>query len=134
VKNRGGSSKEAVGEVTRRGFLRACGTAVIAYIGALPLVTHVREALAAAPVWTQIPNQNWQVGVPVNVDLASYCTDADGDRLTFTLDRPLPPGVTLNGSVISGTPSAPFSATSFIATADDADSVPPAAIKDLRDG
>ena len=72
-----------------------------------------------APVWTTIPDQVWVVGVPVHLDLAQYCTDPDGDALTFALSLSLPAGLTLTGSVISGIPSAVFAATSFTATADD---------------
>jgi hypothetical protein len=72
-----------------------------------------------APVWTTIPDQVWVVGVPVNLDLASYCSDPDGDALTYTLSAALPDGVTLTGSVISGTPTGVFAAASFTATADD---------------
>ena len=122
------------GATTRRGFLKTCGTAAIAFVGAAPLGTLVRKAWAAVPVWTTIPAQVWTVGVPVRLDLAAYCTDADGDPLSFTLDQPLPPGVALNGGVISGTPSGPFSARPFVATGDDqGDSVPPAAPTDLRE-
>lgn len=71
------------------------------------------------PAWTSVPDQTWVVGVPVLLDLAAYCTDPDGDALTFSLDLALPPGLTLSGSVISGTPTAVFATASFTATADD---------------
>jgi len=70
-------------------------------------------------VWTTIPVQNWVAGQPVFLDLADYASDADGDSLTFSLDIALPKGVTLNGSIISGTPEAPMEATSYVASADD---------------
>jgi hypothetical protein len=72
-----------------------------------------------APSWTAIPNQTWIVGVPVYLDLASYCSDPDGDALTFAVAQSLPPGLTLNGSVISGTPTAPFATQVFTFDADD---------------
>lgn len=72
-----------------------------------------------APVWSVIPDQTWVVGVPVLLDLAAYCTDPDGDALSFSLDLALPPGVTLSGSVISGTPTAEFAQATFVATAAD---------------
>jgi hypothetical protein len=72
-----------------------------------------------APAWTTIPDQVWVVGVPVHLDLAAYCTDPDGDALTYALSAPLPEGLTLTGSVISGTPTAAFAAAAFTATADD---------------
>ena len=112
------SSDEIHEETTRRGFLKACGTAVIAFIAGAAC-DRPGKAHATAPVWKRIPDQVWAISVPVYLDLASYCTDADGDPLTFDLDQALPPGLALNGSVISGTPSALFSATPFIATADD---------------
>jgi hypothetical protein len=72
-----------------------------------------------APVWQTIPDQTWVVGVPVMLDLANYCSDPDGDTLAFSLDQTLPAGVTLTGSVISGTPTAETAAAPFVATADD---------------
>jgi hypothetical protein len=72
-----------------------------------------------APVWTTIPDQVWVVGVPVHLDLANYFTDPEGDALTFALSAPLPDGLTLTGSVISGTPTAVFAAAPYTATADD---------------
>ena len=72
-----------------------------------------------APAWTEVPDQIWTVGQPVELDLAQYCTDPDGDPLTFSLDQELPPGLVLDGSVIRGTPTAEFAAAPFTATADD---------------
>ncbi|MES9991792.1 MAG: hypothetical protein ABW098_07555 [Candidatus Thiodiazotropha sp.] len=72
-----------------------------------------------APVWSTIPAQTWTVGVAVHIDLNDYVTDADGDTLTFSLDQALPDGVTLDGSVISGTPTAETATASYVATADD---------------
>lgn len=71
------------------------------------------------PRWSNVPDQEWVVGVPVRFDLASFCTDADGDTLTFSLTGALPPGLTLVGSVITGTPTAESPAASFQASADD---------------
>lgn len=119
---------------TRRGFLKACGTAAITVVAGAAATFPLRKAFAAVPVWATIPTQVWAVGVPVQLNLANYCTDADGDPLTFELDQPLPPGVTRNGSVISGTPTGVFAARQYVATADDGgDSVPPAAPIDLRE-
>ncbi|MGH7680477.1 MAG: hypothetical protein ACRENN_00650, partial [Candidatus Eiseniibacteriota bacterium] len=101
---------------TRRGFLRICGTAAAGLISAGTLLAPARRADAAAPAWSAVPAQVWSVGVPVHLDLAPYCTDADGDPLAFSLNRALPPGVTLAGSVISGTPTGSFATTTFIAT------------------
>jgi hypothetical protein len=72
-----------------------------------------------APVWSRIPMQSWIVGVPVYIDLKDYVTDPDGDALTISLDKALPEGVTLNGSVISGTPTAVTASALYVATADD---------------
>ena len=110
---------DANGGNSRRGFLKFLGAAVIAVVGAASLSTPIRRARATVPVWTTVPDQTWVVGVPVYLDLATFCTDADGDPLAFSLSSVLPPGVTLSGSVISGTPTAPFSAKQFVATADD---------------
>jgi len=110
---------EIHGATTRRAFLKACGTAAIAIAGTSPLPTLARKAWAAGPSWAPIPDQVWAVDVPVYLDLANYCTDPDGDPLSFALDQPLPPDITLNGSVISGTPSSPFSTTQIVAIADD---------------
>ncbi len=72
-----------------------------------------------APIWQTIPDQTWVVGVPVSLDLADYCTDPDGDALSFSLDLTLPAGLVLVGSVISGTPTAETASTQYMATADD---------------
>ena len=72
-----------------------------------------------APLWSRIPTQAWIVGVPIYIDLMDYVTDPDGDALAFSLDQPLPDGVTLNGSVISGTPSAATPSAQYMVTADD---------------
>lgn len=109
-------SEEGLTDLSRRKFLRsaACTTAVCALAG-----PGFAVAGPAAPVWSVIPNQIWQIGQPVFLDLADYVTDPDGDPLTFTLDLPLPEGVTLNGSVISGTPVAESPTLVVSATADD---------------
>lgn len=72
------------------------------------------------PVWQTIPDQNWMVGVPVLFDLAAYCQDPESDPLSFSLDMPLPPGLTLVGSVIRGVPTAEMETTPYVITADDA--------------
>jgi hypothetical protein len=71
------------------------------------------------PVWSRIPEQTWIVGVPVTIDLKEYVTDPDGDALTISLDKALPEGVTFNGGVISGTPTAVTASAPYVATADD---------------
>ena len=75
-----------------------------------------------APSWSTIPAQAWIVGVPVYIDLMDYVSDPDGDTLTFVLDQPLPDGVTLNGSVISGTPTTVTPSANYVASADDGNS------------
>jgi hypothetical protein len=77
------------------------------------------ENNGGAPVWSRIPAQTWIVGVPVYIDLKDYVTDPDGDTLAISLDEALPEGITLNGSVISGTPVAVTSSALYVATADD---------------
>jgi hypothetical protein len=121
------------GPIARRRFLKLCGATVAACLGGgMAILTPFRKALAAPPVWTTVPNQVWTVGVPVSLDLSAYCTDPEGDLLTFSLDRSLPPGVTRNGALISGTPSSAYPSTTFTATAEDLDSTPPGAPTDLR--
>lgn len=115
--------------VTRREFVKATTTATAACaLGGAGLVLSSSAksaalvssaAKSAAPVWATIPNQQWEVGQPVFLDLSDFVTDPDGDALSFSLDSALPPGVTLNGSVISGTPVADFPTTQYEATADD---------------
>jgi len=74
---------------------------------------------ASGLVWSPIPDQVWVVGVPVMLDLAAYVSDPNGNPLTFSLDGDLPSGVILNGSVIAGTPDAPFPTTPYVCSADD---------------
>lgn len=124
---------ETSGLSSRRGFLKVFGVAVAACLGGVASLTPFRKAFAAPPTWSTVPNQVWTVGVPVSLNLASYCNDPDGNPLTFTLDRALPPGLTLNGSIISGTPTATYAAAPFVATADDhEDTTAPAPPTDLR--
>ena len=71
------------------------------------------------PIWSAIPDQTWAVGVPVHFDLANYATSQIGAELIFAINKALPNGVSLNGSVISGTPTDVFSETEYVATAED---------------
>ena len=104
--------------VTRRNFMKRATTAFTALaLGAAALIS--TKAKAAAPVWATIPNQLWRLGEPVFLDLSDFVTDTDGDALRFSLNLPLPPGITLNGSVISGVPTTEFPTAAFTATADD---------------
>jgi hypothetical protein len=133
LKNLRGGPSTPSSPATRRSFLKLFGTAVAACLGGVASLSPFRKAFAAPPTWSTVPNQVWTVGVPVNLNLASYCNDPDADPLTFTLDRALPPGLALNGSIISGTPTATFAAASFVATADDhEDTTAPAPPTDLR--
>lgn len=101
---------------TRREVLQGTGAlAVACAIGC----SDSSGPTVGVPVWQTIPDQTWVIGVPVSLDLANYCTDPDSDPLTFILDLTLPQGVTLSGSVISGTPTAVFAVASFVATAED---------------
>jgi hypothetical protein len=70
----------------------------------------------AAPVWSVVPDQTWTVGVSAQLRLADYVSGPS--PLTFSLNQPLPPGLTLTNGVISGVPTAEF-AGSFVATASD---------------
>ena len=71
------------------------------------------------PVWAPIPDQSWVVGVPVHFDLRGFCSDPDGDALTFVLTGTLPAGLTLLDGVIMGTPTEVTASASVTATADD---------------
>jgi hypothetical protein len=105
---------------TRRELLVGGGVLAVAVAaGCHGSVTSDPDAAPGAPVWTTIPDQVWVVGVPVYLDLATYCTDPDGDPVTFSLSAALPAGVTLSGSIISGTPTAELATASFTAAADD---------------
>jgi len=56
------------------------------------------------PTTTGIPNQTIVQGQAYQLQLTSYFTDPDGQALTFQASG-LPAGLSLTGSVISGTPS-----------------------------
>lgn len=88
-----------------------------------PVPVETAGPAGSPPVWALIPDQVWTVGVPVTLDLSQYCTDPNGDQISFTLDQPLPPGLSLSGNVISGTPTAAFDVRTFVATADDGKAV-----------
>jgi hypothetical protein len=110
---------------TRRQFIRKAGymAAGVALLGCGgdggDAVTDGGANNGQAPVWSKIPTQDWIVGLPVYIDLKDYVTDPNGDALAITLDKALPDGVTLNGSVISGTPTAVTASAQYVATADD---------------
>lgn len=60
--------------------------------------------VAASPLWTPtIPTQNLVVGVPYSLDLDTVC---DPDTSTYSIVSGSIPGMTLSGSVYSGTPTA----------------------------
>lgn len=63
----------------------------------------------AAPVWS-LSNQSYNTGTAVNIALDSFCTDADGDTITYSLvSGTLPTGLSLSGArnqTLSGTVTA----------------------------
>lgn len=108
--------------LSRRGFLIGSGfsIAVLACGGDdAPATPDGATGENHAPVWVQIPDQSWVVGVPVSFDLRAYCSDPDADALSFTLEGTLPEGLSLVDGVITGTPTAATPSTAFTATADD---------------
>jgi hypothetical protein len=109
---------------TRRDFLRTCLTALGALAAGALAARPWTRAAAVSPVWEVIPAQTWTVGEPVQLDLADYCSNPEHGRLSFRMSRLLPPGLTLKGSVISGTPTAYFPATQFVAIADNEEEGP----------
>ncbi|MFD2571980.1 Ig domain-containing protein [Spirosoma soli] len=56
------------------------------------------------PVTSGVPSQTLLQGQPYQLDLTSYFSDPDAQRLNFTA-LGLPAGLSLSGSLISGTPS-----------------------------
>ena len=58
-----------------------------------------------APTSTTIPTQSIPQGQPYQLNLSAYFTDPDGQPLTFSATG-LPAGLSVNGTTISGTPSA----------------------------
>jgi hypothetical protein len=124
------SPVERRASITRRQFLIG-GSAAIVVVGcgapsdsddagtASDARTRRDGLVNAAPVWETIPDQSWVVGVPVHFDLREYCSDADVDELTFSLEGVLPAGLMLVGSVIMGTPTEVTAGVSMTATADD---------------
>jgi len=130
TKPKGHDEQTEIDDFTRRDFVNKSATAIGACaLGVAGLVS--KSASGATPVWVTIPDQQWEVGESVFLDLSEFVTDPDGDSLTFGLDMVLPPGVTLNGSVISGIPTTEFPSTQYVATADD-DVMPPAPPSGLR--
>ncbi len=57
------------------------------------------------PTTRGIPSQTLLQGQPYQLSLTSYFADPDGQALTFSATG-LPPGLSLSGGVLSGTPSA----------------------------
>ncbi len=106
-------SRKLDGEPSRRDFLKQSGAAAVGCtLCGLP-----RLVGAAQPVWENVPDQNWFIGVPVYLDLNAYCSDPDGNPLSFVLDKPLPEGLTLENGVISGTPISVVDEVNVVATA-----------------
>ena len=113
-------SKLNFSEISRRRFLDLLkGCLSLTVLGKFAGMPKFAFASGQPPVWSNIPNQNWTVGVPVTLNLNNYVSDPENDPLVFSLSRSLPAGVTMTNGVISGTPSATFSSASFVATADD---------------
>ena len=70
-----------------------------------------------APTLAALPSQTWTVGVPVNVNLASYGADAQG-AITFTATG-LPAGVSISATgLLTGTPTAVASSSATITVTD----------------
>lgn len=69
------------------------------------------------PVWHPIPDQVWRVGEAIELDLADYCDEPAGRPLVFSVTPALPAGLTLAGSIVTGTPLGLLDDTTFIATA-----------------
>ena len=70
-----------------------------------------------APTLAALPSQTWTVGVPVNVNLASYGADAQG-AITFTATG-LPAGVSISSTgLLTGTPTAVASSSATITVTD----------------
>jgi hypothetical protein len=104
---------------TRRDFLKACGAVAMTISGVGPFLVAAKKSDAAGLSWRTIPPQTWLVGVPVYLNLADYCNNPNNIALTYFVDSPLPPGVALHGSVITGTPTVDFQASDFVAIATD---------------
>ena len=59
----------------------------------------------SAPVWS-IGQQDLVVGTAYSLDLNTVCSDADGDTISYSIvSGVLPAGISLNGSVLQGTPT-----------------------------
>jgi len=111
------SAEQAVGAVGRRDFVR--GTAAAVAVGAFGGSTLLNVAKAAAPVWQKISHQFWEVGESVFLDLSEFVSDVDGDELVLSLNAALPPGLSFDGTAISGVPTTVSSTTIYTAIADD---------------
>lgn len=60
----------------------------------------------ALPSWTAVPDQNLIVGDSQNLNLNTYCVDADEDAIVYTIvSGTLPTGLALVGQAITGTPT-----------------------------
>ena len=105
--------------LTRRQFIHKAGytAAGFALLGCSS--GDVGTTDSEATLWNRIPTQAWIVGIPVYIDLSDYVTVPIGVALTISIDKTLPEGVTINGSVISGTPTAVSESVLYVATADD---------------
>lgn len=74
----------------------------------------------AAPTWTAIPDQDWIIGNSVSIDLDDFADDLDVETLTYSIvTGTLAAGLSLSGSVISGTPTTSGETDSITVRADD---------------
>ena len=85
-------------------------------------ITFTLDAVATAPVWQTIPDQDWNTSTAVSVDIGIYVAGATSISLQ---SGTLPDGITFSNETLSGTPTdasddvtLTFRATNDLGTAD----------------
>ena len=85
-------------------------------------ITFMLDAVADSPVWSTIPDQDWNTSTAVSVDVGSYVAGATSISLQ---SGTLPDGITFSNDILSGTPTdasddvtLTFRATNDLGTAD----------------
>ncbi|MDO6461910.1 putative Ig domain-containing protein [Granulosicoccaceae sp. 1_MG-2023] len=86
-------------------------------LGAKNSATFTLKVSNSAPTFKTIPSQSGTIGEKFSLNLADYASDADGDTLKYSFGG-TPGFLSLNGSVLSGTPASANSWTVTVSVTD----------------
>ena len=107
-------------DYSRRTFLKY--VTVVSVISSFNLLD--KELYAQETITFIIPDQYWPINRTINIDLMDFISGPVAAEVTFSINKPLPDYVYLNGNIISGTPSIPFSEGGYIVTMTSVEKIP----------